>query len=118
MLQAINGAFGADQTLLLRREKIVENGFLWRLALEKNLFGSKKNPPSRRKGPSEEKELSATLCLSPLLTRTSSRNPLYRFPQEPDVVPAGDGSSCPRHKGNGRGYAAFSSPTKNGTDLL
>jgi len=35
MLETINEALEADQTLLLRRENIVENGLLWRLALQK-----------------------------------------------------------------------------------
>jgi hypothetical protein len=38
MLQSISEAFGSDQCLLLRREKIVENGLLSRLAAEKNPF--------------------------------------------------------------------------------
>ncbi len=38
MLQAIRQAFGANQTLLLRREQIAENGLLWRLALERKPF--------------------------------------------------------------------------------
>ena len=38
MLQSISEAFGSDQCLLLRREMIVENGLLSRLAAEKNPF--------------------------------------------------------------------------------
>src|SRR4030042_5507677 len=38
MLQAIKEALGADQILLLRREKIVENGLIWGRALQKKPF--------------------------------------------------------------------------------
>jgi signal transduction histidine kinase/uncharacterized protein YigA (DUF484 family) len=96
MLQAINEAFGADQTLLLRREKIVENGFLWRLALEKKPFwiGEESFLPQEKVHPKEKELLRPPFACLPLFDKDTFQGTLYvglpknrtLSPQEMDLL--------------------------------
>jgi hypothetical protein len=119
MLQAINEAFGADQTLLLRREKIVENGFLWRLALEKKPFWIEEESflSEEKVHPKEKEFLRPPFACLPLFDGTTSRNPLYRFPEEPDVVSQEMDLLVLVTKEMGEAIQLFIS-NKSGTDFL
>src|SRR5512139_1692125 len=79
MLQAINEALGADQTLLLRREKIVENGFLWRLALEKKPFWIEEGSslPQEKVHPKEKEFLRPPFVCLPLYDKDTFQEILY-----------------------------------------
>ncbi len=96
MLQTISDAFESDRCLLLRPDKIGENGFLFRLASEKKpLWVDEESSFHREKVLSEEEDL---LCPSfvciPLYDETSFQGILYigfskkrRFsPQETDLI--------------------------------
>ena len=90
MLQAINEAFGADQTLLLRREKIVENGFLWRLALEKKpfLIEDESSLPQEKVHPNEKEFLRPPFACLPLFDRDNFQGTLYiGFPKNRTLSP-------------------------------
>jgi len=79
MLQAIQDSFGADQTLLLRREKIVENGLLSRLALEKKpfWFDEESSFPEERVHPAEKDLLRLPFACLPLYERDIFQGMLY-----------------------------------------
>jgi two-component system, NtrC family, sensor histidine kinase HydH len=79
MLQAIQEALGADQTLLLRREKIVENGFLWRLALEKKPFWieDESSLPKEKVHPKEKEFLRPPFACLPLYEKDTFQGALY-----------------------------------------
>jgi len=90
MLQAIKEAFGAEQTLLLRREKIVENGFLWRLASEKKPFwaGEESSLPQEYVHPKEKEMLRPPFACFPLFDKETLQGTLYiGFPQNRRVSP-------------------------------
>jgi two-component system sensor histidine kinase HydH len=90
MLQAINEAFGADQTLLLRREKIVENGFLWRLSLEKEPFWIEKESslPEEKVDPKEKDFLRPPFACLPLFDTDTFQGTLYLgFPRDRTLSP-------------------------------
>ncbi len=90
MLQAINEAFGADQTLLLRREKIVENGFLWRLALEKKPFWIEEESflSEEKVHPKEKEFLRPPFACLPLFDRDNFQGTLYiGFPRSRTLSP-------------------------------
>jgi signal transduction histidine kinase len=79
MLEAIRDAFGADETLLLRREKIVENGLLFRLALEKKPFWfDEESPlPEDRVYPNERELLHPPFACIPLYEKDTFLGMLY-----------------------------------------
>src|SRR5512139_803488 len=79
MLQTINEAFEAEQTLLLRREKIVENGFLWRLALEKKPFwmGKRSSLLQEKVHPKEREFLRPPFACFPLYDKDTFQGILY-----------------------------------------
>ena len=90
MLQAINEAFGVNQTLLLRREKIVENGFLWRLALEKKPFwmGEGSSLPQEKVHPKEKEFLRPPFACLPLYDKDTFEGILYiGFPKNRTLAP-------------------------------
>jgi signal transduction histidine kinase/uncharacterized protein YigA (DUF484 family) len=90
MLQAINEAFGAHQTLLLRREKIVENGFLWRLASEKKPFWIEEESslPQEQVHPKEKGLLHPPFACLPLYDKDTFQGILYiRFPRNRTLSP-------------------------------
>ena len=90
MLQAINEAFGANQTLLLRREKIVENGFLRRLALEKKPFwmGEGSSLPQEKAHPKEKEFLRPPFACLPLYEKDTFQGILYiGFPKDRTLSP-------------------------------
>ncbi len=90
MLQAINEAFGADQTLLLRREKIVENGFLWRLASEKKPFWIEEESslPQEKVHPKEKEFLRPPFACLPLFDKDTFQGTLYiGFPRNRTLSP-------------------------------
>jgi len=85
MLEAIRDAFGADRTLLLRREKIVENGLLFRLALEKKPFWfDEESPfPEDRVHPDERELLHPPFACIPLYDKDTFLGMLYiGFPKD------------------------------------
>jgi two-component system sensor histidine kinase HydH len=85
MLQAIQDSLGADQVLLLRREKIVENGLLSRLALEKKpfWFDEESSFPEERVHPAEKDLLRLPFACLPLYERDIFQGMLYiGFPKE------------------------------------
>jgi two-component system sensor histidine kinase HydH len=79
MLQFISDAFGSDQCLLLRREQIVENGFLSRLASEKKPFWVDGESSFSGDGihPREKELLRPTFVCIPLYDRTIFLGILY-----------------------------------------
>ena len=79
MLQTISEAFGSDQCLLLRREKIVENGFLSRLALERKPFwvDEESSYSGERIHPREKEFLRPTFVCIPLYDTTTFLGILY-----------------------------------------
>ncbi len=90
MLQAINEAFGADQTLLLRREKIVENGFLWRLASENKPFWIKEESslPQEQVHPKEKELVRPPFACLPLFDKDTFQGTLYiGFPKNRTLSP-------------------------------
>jgi two-component system sensor histidine kinase HydH len=90
MLQAINEAFGADQTLLLRREKIVENGFLWRLASENKPFWIKEESslPQEQVHPREKELVRPPFACLPLFDKDTFQGTLYiGFPKNRTLSP-------------------------------
>jgi two-component system sensor histidine kinase HydH len=85
MLQAIQDSLGADQVLLLRREKIVENGLLSRLALEKKpfWFDEESSFPEERVHPAEKDLLRLPFACLPLYERDIFQGMLYiGFPKK------------------------------------
>jgi signal transduction histidine kinase/uncharacterized protein YigA (DUF484 family) len=85
MFQAIRDAFGADQTLLLRREKIAENGLLFRLALEKKpfWFDEESSFPEDRVHPNERELLHPPFACIPLYDKDTFLGMLYiGFPKD------------------------------------
>jgi two-component system sensor histidine kinase HydH len=90
MLQAVNEAFGADQTLLLRREEIVENGFLWRLASEKKPFWIEEESslPKEKVHPKEKELLRPPFACLPLFDKDTLQGTLYiGFPRNRTLSP-------------------------------
>jgi len=90
MLQAIKEVLGADQILLLRREKIVENGFLWRLALEKKPFWIEEESflPKEEVHPKEKEFLRPPFACLPLYEKDTFRGTLYiGFPRNRKLSP-------------------------------
>jgi two-component system sensor histidine kinase HydH len=79
MLQSISGAFESDQCLLLRREEIVENGFLSRLALEKKPFwvDEESSFSGERIHPREKELFRPTFVCIPLYDTTTFLGILY-----------------------------------------
>jgi signal transduction histidine kinase/uncharacterized protein YigA (DUF484 family) len=79
MLKAIKEVLGADQILLLRREKIVENGFLWRLALEKKpfLIEDESSLPKENVHPKEKEFLRPPFACLPLYEKDTFQGTLY-----------------------------------------
>ena len=79
MLRTISEAFGSDQCLLLRREKIVENGFLSRLALEKKPFWFDEESllPEDRVHPNERELLHPPFACLPLYDKDTFLGMLY-----------------------------------------
>jgi two-component system sensor histidine kinase HydH len=96
MLQSISEAFGSDQCLLLRREKIIENGFLSRLALEKKPFWVDEESSFSGEGihPREKEFFRPTFVCIPLYDTTTFLGILYigfskkrkLLPQEIDLL--------------------------------
>ncbi len=90
MLQAIKEALGADQTLLLRREKIVENGFLWHLALEKKPFWIEEESslPQEKVHPKEKEFLHPPFACLSLFDKDTFQGTLYiGFPRNRTLSP-------------------------------
>jgi two-component system sensor histidine kinase HydH len=90
MLQAIKEALGADQTLLLRREKIIDNGFLWRLALEKKpfLIEDESSLPQENVHPKEKEYLRPPFACLPLYEKDTFQGTLYiGFPMNRKLSP-------------------------------
>jgi two-component system, NtrC family, sensor histidine kinase HydH len=90
MLQAIKEALGADQILLLRREKIVENGFLWGLALEKKPFWIEEESsfPQEKVHPKEKEFLRPPFACLPLFDKDTFQGTLYiGFPRNRTLSP-------------------------------
>lgn len=90
MLQAIRQAFGANQTLLLRREQIVENGFLWRLALERKPFWieDESSLPKEMAHPKESGLLHPPFACLPLYEKDTFQGTLYiGFPENRKLSP-------------------------------
>ncbi len=90
MLQAIRQAFGANQTLLLRREQIVENGFLWRLALERKPFWIEDGSslPKEMVHPKEMELLRPPFACLPLYEKETFQGTLYiGFPENRKLSP-------------------------------
>ena len=79
MLKAIKEVLGADQILLLRREEIVENGFLWRLALEKKpfLIEDESSLPKENVHPKEKEFLRPPFACLPLYEKDTFQGTLY-----------------------------------------
>jgi len=79
ILQSVSEAFGSDQCLLLRREKIVENGFLSRVASQKEPFWADKESPFSGEGihPKEKEFLRPTFACIPLYNKTTFQGILY-----------------------------------------
>jgi len=79
MLQSISAAFQLDRCLLLRPEKIIENGFLSRLASEKKPLWVEEGSSFRKENvlPEEEGLLCPTFACIPLYDGTSFQGMLY-----------------------------------------
>jgi len=79
MLQTISEAFGSDQCLFLRREKIVENGFLSRVASQTEPFWADKESPfsGEEIHPEEKDLLRPTFACIPLYDETIFQGILY-----------------------------------------
>jgi signal transduction histidine kinase len=96
MLQSISEAFQPDRCLLLGPEKIIPNGFLYRLVLEKKPLWAEEGSSFRKENafPEEQDLLCPAFACIPLCDGTSFRGILYlgfpkpyRFsPQEMDVL--------------------------------
>jgi len=96
MLQSISRAFQSSRCLLLGPEKIIPNGFLDRLALEKKPLWVEEGSPFRKENVFSEEEdfLHPPFACFPLYDETSSRGILYlsfptgyRFsPQQMDLL--------------------------------
>jgi signal transduction histidine kinase/uncharacterized protein YigA (DUF484 family) len=90
MLQAIHQAFGANQTLLLRREEIVENGFLWRLVLERKPFWIEDGSSLTKEmvHPKEKELLRPPFACLPLYEKDTFQGTLYiGFPENRKLSP-------------------------------
>jgi two-component system sensor histidine kinase HydH len=79
MLQSISDAFESDQCLLLRREKIPEDGFLFRRALRQEPFWVDEESPFSEEGihPKEKELLRPTFACIPLYDKTTFQGILY-----------------------------------------
>ena len=79
MLQSISAAFQLDRCLLLRPEKIIEDGFLSRLASEKKPLWVEEGSSFRKENvlPEEEGLLCPTFACIPLYDGTSFQGMLY-----------------------------------------
>jgi two-component system sensor histidine kinase HydH len=79
MLQSISGTFQSDRCLLLRPEKIIKNGFLNRLVLEKKPLWVEEGSSFQKENVlSEEKDLLCpTFACIPLYDETSFQGILY-----------------------------------------
>ncbi len=96
MLQSISGAFQSDRCLLLKPEKIIKNGFLSRLVLEKKPLWVEEGSPFQKENVLSEEEdlLCPTFACIPLYDKTSFQGILYigfskhyKFPpQEVDLL--------------------------------
>ena len=96
MLRSISEAFQPDRCLLLGPEKIIPNGFLYRLVLEKKPLWVEEGSSFRKENvfPEEQDLLCPAFAFIPLCDGTSFRGILYlgfqkhsRFsPQEMDVL--------------------------------
>ena len=96
MLQSISGAFQSDRCLLLKPEKIIKNGFLSHLVLEKKPLWVEEGTFFQKENvlPEEEDLLCPTFACIPLYDETSSQGILYigfsknhKFsPQEVDLL--------------------------------
>ena len=96
MLQSISGTFQSDRCLLLRPEKIIANGFLYRLVLEKKPLWVGEGSSFQKENvlPEEEALLCPAFACIPLYDGTSFRGILYlgfsrRYtfsPQEVDLL--------------------------------
>jgi signal transduction histidine kinase len=96
MLQSISEAFQPDRCLLLEPEKIIPNGFFFRLVLEKKPLWVEEGSSFRKENafPEEQDLLCPAFACIPLCDGTSFRGILYlgfskhyRFsPQEMDVL--------------------------------
>ncbi|MGQ9645977.1 MAG: GAF domain-containing protein [Thermodesulfobacteriota bacterium] len=90
MLPAIKEALGANQTLLLRREKIVENGFLWQRVLERKPFWIEEESclPKERVHPKEAEFLQPPFACLPLYEKDTFQGLLYiGFPRKRKLSP-------------------------------
>jgi two-component system sensor histidine kinase HydH len=96
MLQSISGSFQSDRCLLLRPDKIIENGFLFRLAQERKPVWVDEGSSFQREGILLEEEdfLCPTFACIPLYDEASFQGILYigflknrKFaPQEVDLL--------------------------------
>jgi two-component system sensor histidine kinase HydH len=79
MLQSISGAFQSDRCFLLRPEKIIENGFLSRLASEKKPLWVEEGSPFQKENVLSEEEglVCPTFACIPLYDETSFQGILY-----------------------------------------
>jgi signal transduction histidine kinase len=97
MIQSISAAFQSDRCLLLRPEKIAENGFLSRLAKEKKPLWVEEGSSFQKEDVLSEEEglLCPTFACIPLYDETSFRGILYMgfskpqtfSPQEVELLP-------------------------------